>query len=295
LFRLNKDKYIDATATTSCFARFINLASSGTGNAKINSHGHIVATKNIQVGDEILMPYNRGKPSFVTAKRVRGKNSGAVAAAAQRSQQARLRSLASSQASNATTSRHNRAAKRVRHYDSRISSDAEAQLDRDIKVAMALSIMVKPTALLGSSITLGAGGDAAVPSIDLSGVIPAGMLFLAGGRGGRRRFCPLATSVLRIGDQCQPVPNNPLGRPVQATAITNTHSRGLACQKPLKRPIIDDNAGQQRRNAPKLTASAHAQQAQTRRRNRWGTHGTRGKKSSVCFLMSTFNRGYEGA
>ena len=193
-----------------------------------------------------------------------------------------------------TTSWKNRAAKRVCHSQSRLSSLADAQLARDIEAAMAASIRAKWTGVLGSSIPLGAGGDAAVPSIDLPGVVPAGMLFPAGVRGGRKRFCPLATSVPRSGDQCQSVLNNPLGRPVQATASTITQSRGSVFQQACKQPITEDNAERLRRNAAKLSATAHAQ-AQTRRKNQWGTNGARSKNSSVCFLMSTFNRGYEGA
>jgi hypothetical protein len=159
---------------------------------------------------------------------------------------------------------------------------------------MAASIMAKPTGLLGSSILLGAGGDAAVQLIDLPDMVPAGMLTLTGVRGGRKRVSLLATAVPRSGDQCQSVLDDPSGRPVQATASTITQSRGSVFQQTHKRPITEVNAERLRRDAAKLAAIVHAQ-AQTRRKKRWGTNGARGKNSSVCFLMSTFNRGYEGA
>lgn len=220
------NKYIDATATTSCFGRFINLAPSGSvTNVKINSHGHIAATKKSHVSEEILMPYNRGKPSFVAVKRGRGKNSGAVAAAAHRSQKSRLRSLACSEASNATTCRQIRAAKRVRHSQSRLSSLAEAQLARDIKAAMAASIRAKPTGLLGSSIPMGAGGEAAVQLIDLLGEAPRTTVSVSGTL---ESSSPLVSAVPGSGHHCQSVPNIPPGRHVNVMTSTSTKSRGPA-------------------------------------------------------------------
>jgi hypothetical protein len=141
LFRVSTDEYIDATATTSCFARYINLASFGISpNVKINKIGHIVAAKTIQVGEELVMAYNRGKPSFPAAKHGLRKCSPVVAAAARRCQKSLTSSHLRGQASTSNSTRDSRTAKRLRRSSTMTSSEAASKFAIDIAAAMAASL-----------------------------------------------------------------------------------------------------------------------------------------------------------
>jgi hypothetical protein len=141
LFRVSTDEYIDATATTSCFARYINLAPLGIApNVRINKIGHIVATRTIQVGEELIMAYNRGKPSHAAAKHGRRQCSAVVAAAARRCQHSLPSSLPRGQASTSIGTRDSRTAKRLRHSDTRASSYAARKFVCDIAAAVAASL-----------------------------------------------------------------------------------------------------------------------------------------------------------